>query len=50
MWSFMVYAVAFSAALGVVGLCLEHVAAGRRQPRRFAWLLAMLCSMLFRPC
>jgi beta-lactamase regulating signal transducer with metallopeptidase domain len=45
----VVYVVAFAAALSVVAMCLEHLAVTRRQPRRLAWALAMLCSALLPP-
>jgi beta-lactamase regulating signal transducer with metallopeptidase domain len=45
----IVYVLAFAAALSVVAMCLEHLAVTRRQPRRFAWALAILCSALLPP-
>jgi beta-lactamase regulating signal transducer with metallopeptidase domain len=45
----IVYIVAFSAVLSVVAMSLEHLAVSRRQPRRPAWALAMLCSALLPP-
>ncbi len=45
----IVYVLAFAAALSVVAMCLEHLAVIRRQPRRLAWALAMLCSALLPP-
>jgi beta-lactamase regulating signal transducer with metallopeptidase domain len=49
MLNFLAYVVAFAVALSMVALCLEHLAAIRGQPRRLAWVMAMLCSALLPP-
>ncbi len=43
----MLYAMAMAAALGVVGLCLERLAALWGLPRRAAWVVALLFSILW---
>jgi hypothetical protein len=45
----MVYAMAMAAALSVVGLCLERLATLRGLPRRTAWIVALLLSVLLPP-
>jgi beta-lactamase regulating signal transducer with metallopeptidase domain len=46
MLQIIVYTVAVATALSVVGLCLERLAGLQGQPRRAAWIAAMLLSVL----
>lgn len=41
------YTAAVAAVLGVVGLCEEKLAAMRHMPRRFAWAVTMVLSILW---
>jgi beta-lactamase regulating signal transducer with metallopeptidase domain len=43
----MAYTIAVAAALSIVGLCLERVARLHGRPRRMAWMVAMLLSVMF---
>jgi bla regulator protein BlaR1 len=43
----MVYATTFSAALGLLGLCHEKLAAMSGRPRRIFWAVAMVLSLLW---
>jgi beta-lactamase regulating signal transducer with metallopeptidase domain len=45
----MVYAITVAAALGLCGLCLERLASLQRLPRRTAWVVALLLSVLLPP-
>lgn len=46
MWQAMSYAIAVAAVLGAVGLCVDYLLARRGLPRRWAWVFALLASML----
>jgi beta-lactamase regulating signal transducer with metallopeptidase domain len=49
MWNILVYTAAFAAAVSVIAAGLEHLAIRRGLPRRFVWLLALLCSTVVPP-
>lgn len=49
MLNILVYAIAFAAAVSVAAASLEHLTILRRLPRRFVWLMAMLCSAFVPP-